>query len=95
MWDVACADKQILITNNKYIGKNLFYEFIQPFLKTGLLTANDKKWMKRRRILTPAFHFNILNGFSLTFRYEYSKLLIVKLLIFELDWWIMYLLYRR
>lgn len=50
------------------------YTFLQPFLGTGLLTSTGKKWHQRRRILTPGFHFNILQDFFGVFKDESKKL---------------------
>ncbi|XP_041632748.1 uncharacterized protein [Drosophila kikkawai] len=55
------------------ITKGLVYNFLQPFLRTGLLTSTGKKWHARRKMLTPTFHFNILNQFQEIFKAESQK----------------------
>ncbi|XP_023247321.1 cytochrome P450 4C1, partial [Copidosoma floridanum] len=53
-------DLEILLTSKNHINKNFGYFYFTPWLKSGLLTSRSDYWFHRRRILTPAFHFNIL-----------------------------------
>ncbi|XP_059620238.1 probable cytochrome P450 4ac1 [Phlebotomus argentipes] len=61
------------MSSSKHSDKSFLYFFLHPFLGTGLLTANGKKWQQRRRILTPTFHFNILKEFLTIFHEECEK----------------------
>ena len=54
---------QAVLKSTKLIDKSHVYNFLHPWLGTGLLTSAGRKWSKRRRLLTPAFHFNILRDF--------------------------------
>ena len=56
-------DAEILLSMTKEAHKGSFYHIIQPFIKTGLITSNGKKWSDRRKLLTPTFHFNILKEY--------------------------------
>uniref|UniRef100_UPI003B82E0CD cytochrome P450 4C1-like n=1 Tax=Chelonus insularis TaxID=460826 RepID=UPI003B82E0CD len=57
-------DIQILLSSNKNIRKSMFYDFLHPWLKDGLLTSTGEKWRTRRKILTPAFHLNNLQEYT-------------------------------
>jgi len=54
------------------------YDFLKPWLGEGLVTSNRNKWKMRRKILTPAFHFRILNDF-LPIMNEHANVLVGKL----------------
>ncbi|XP_045494873.1 cytochrome P450 4C1-like isoform X1 [Colias croceus] len=57
-------DVEAVIQGTKYNSKGYLYSFIEPWLKDGLLLSKGKKWHIRRKMMTPAFHFNILNNFK-------------------------------
>jgi cytochrome P450 len=51
------------MNNSKFMDKSFEYNLIHPWLKTGLLTSSGEKWLQRRRLITPSFHFDILKDF--------------------------------
>ena len=64
------------------ITKSDEYDFIKPWLGTGLLTSTGKKWSNRRKIITPTFHFKILEQFVEIFD-EQSDTFVKKLAHFK------------
>ncbi|KAL7735211.1 hypothetical protein ACLKA6_016127 [Drosophila palustris] len=74
VYNIIDAENAELVLNNpSLITKGLIYDFLQPALRTGLLTSADKKWHSRRKMLTPTFHFNILGQFEEVFKAESLK----------------------
>lgn len=71
---IKATDAEKVLGSVKHMEKSVMYDFIQPFLKTGLLTSSGDKWHTRRRLLTPAFHFDILKEFVEIFKEESDRL---------------------
>ncbi|XP_061402650.1 cytochrome P450 4p1-like [Musca vetustissima] len=67
---IDAESAELVLNDSRLLAKGVVYEFLHPFLKTGLLTSTGKKWYTRRRLLTPTFHFNILQHFMDTFKHE-------------------------
>lgn len=67
---IACLspeDAEVILGNNFEITKGDAYDFLLPWIGDGLLTSTGKKWHKHRKMLTPAFHFKILDEFVQVF----------------------------
>ncbi|XP_058064550.1 cytochrome P450 4c3-like [Anopheles bellator] len=58
----ATAVEKIL-SSGKNIEKGRDYDLLKPWIGSGLLTSHAAKWYQRRKLLTPSFHFKILNNF--------------------------------
>uniref|UniRef100_A0A7M5V396 Cytochrome P450 n=1 Tax=Clytia hemisphaerica TaxID=252671 RepID=A0A7M5V396_9CNID len=52
-----------LLSNSRYLKKSWGYVFLEALIGKGLVTSDGELWKERRRLITPAFHFGILNGF--------------------------------
>jgi cytochrome P450 family 4 len=67
---IRAKDAEKILNSAKHLEKSNVYDLLHPFLKTGLLTSSGEKWYARRKLLTPAFHFNILKEFCDIFKYD-------------------------
>ncbi|KAH8355317.1 hypothetical protein KR093_010765 [Drosophila rubida] len=54
---------EAILSSQQTITKNNLYGLLQCWLGTGLLLSTGKKWFRRRKIITPTFHFKILEQF--------------------------------
>lgn len=54
----------IMSSSTLYMAKSRMYGLMRSWLGDGLLLSSGKKWHKRRKIITPAFHFSILEQFT-------------------------------
>ncbi|XP_037818738.1 cytochrome P450 4d1 isoform X2 [Lucilia sericata] len=61
MMDVKYA--ACVLSSNTLLVKSMEYDFLRNWLCEGLLISRPPKWFKRRRILTAAFHFHILEQY--------------------------------
>ncbi|CRK93462.1 CLUMA_CG006998, isoform A [Clunio marinus] len=66
---------EIILTNNKFLSKSSQYSFLNASLGDGLLFSTNQKWFTRRRIITPTFHFKILEQFFEVFIKHNQKLM--------------------
>ncbi|KAL7306904.1 hypothetical protein TKK_0001063 [Trichogramma kaykai] len=70
---------ELILGTTRHIDKSSDYQYLRPWLGTGLLTSSGPKWHSRRKILTPTFHFNILDDFVQVFG-EQTEILVKKLI---------------
>nr|APH81395.1 cytochrome P450 CYP4EB1 [Tigriopus kingsejongensis] len=66
---------EAILNSNVHIEKSAEYYPLEAWLGTGLLLATGPKWRGRRKLLTPAFHFRILEDAVETFN-RYSQQLV-------------------
>ncbi|XP_058981586.1 probable cytochrome P450 4ac1 isoform X2 [Musca domestica] len=71
----TAEDAAELFQSTTLLDKSVIYKYLIPFLGDGLLISSDRKWFNRRKCLTPAFHFNVLQTFNDIFKEESLKLL--------------------
>uniref|UniRef100_A0A1I8Q1E1 Cytochrome P450 n=1 Tax=Stomoxys calcitrans TaxID=35570 RepID=A0A1I8Q1E1_STOCA len=72
---VRAEDAAEVFKSTSLIQKSPFYKYLKQFLGDGLLVSSGSKWSYRRKMLTPAFHFSILQTFNDILREESLKLL--------------------
>ncbi|GMR62062.1 hypothetical protein PMAYCL1PPCAC_32257 [Pristionchus mayeri] len=58
---------KFICESNEEILKGKDYEFLRPWVGSGLMLSIGKKWKDRRRALTHVFHFTMLEGYTMTF----------------------------
>ncbi|GMS91995.1 hypothetical protein PENTCL1PPCAC_14170, partial [Pristionchus entomophagus] len=54
------------LDSNEEITKGEEYDAFVPWLGRGLITSTGDKWRGRRKMLTPTFHFSMLEGYVTT-----------------------------
>ena len=82
---VVVSDPKVvegILSSQKLLDKTDEYERVKVWLGTGLLISSGKKWHQRRKIITPSFHFQILEKF-VEIMDEQGKVLISKLEPFD------------
>ncbi|XP_042241114.1 cytochrome P450 4C1-like isoform X2 [Homarus americanus] len=65
---------QSLLTSQENLDKSAIYNLVHPWLGQGLLTSTGSRWQTHRKLLTPAFHFKILEEFMGVFNSQGNKL---------------------
>ncbi|XP_014474605.1 PREDICTED: cytochrome P450 4c3-like [Dinoponera quadriceps] len=54
---------QPLLKSSTHIDKSLEYEYLKPWLGTGLVTSNGEIWHRRRKMLSSTFHSCLLSDY--------------------------------
>ncbi|XP_055952933.1 cytochrome P450 4C1-like isoform X2 [Argiope bruennichi] len=78
---------QVLLSDKDLIEKSSEYKLMVPWLGTGLITSGGAKWRKHRKLLTPNFHFSLLEK-SISVFQQQSEILVSKLELRVEESWI-------
>lgn len=54
---------QAVLSDSKILDKSSSYDVLKPWLGSGLITGTGEVWKASRKLVTPAFHFKILEQF--------------------------------
>lgn len=54
---------EAILSSNVNLNKSFIYRMMKPWMGNGVLTSDKEIWRTRRKILTPAFHFKILDNY--------------------------------
>jgi len=54
---------EIFLKGNKHTVKSSEYEYVSSWICQGLVTSHGDRWRRKRKLLTPTFHFDILKDF--------------------------------
>ena len=54
---------QSILKDQEFDKKDFAYQFLIPWLGEGILISEGQKWHHRRKMLTAAFHYSILESF--------------------------------
>ncbi|KAH8387419.1 hypothetical protein KR093_006935, partial [Drosophila rubida] len=68
-------DTEAVLGSSQLLDKAEEYDFLRRWLNEGLLVSRGRKWHQRRRIITPAFHFRILEQYVEIFERQTRQLI--------------------
>ncbi|XP_047365703.1 cytochrome P450 4C1-like [Vespa velutina] len=66
---------EVILRSTTNIKKSSIYDSLKPWLGYGLVTSSGSKWHQDRKLITPAFHFSMLDNFMIVML-EKSEILI-------------------
>ncbi|XP_005177401.2 probable cytochrome P450 4d14 [Musca domestica] len=69
---------ETILSSQGFISKAFIYDMLSPWLGDGLLLSSGSKWHSRRKMLTPTYHFKILEQFVEVFDQQ-SRVLVKRL----------------
>ncbi|GAB0098948.1 Probable cytochrome P450 4s3 [Sergentomyia squamirostris] len=78
LYITVADDVKDILSSPNLLHKAEIRKLIEPWLGQGLLISGAAKWSKNRKLLTPAFHFNILKLYQKSME-ECSDILVKKL----------------
>ncbi|XP_050081729.1 cytochrome P450 4d2-like [Anopheles aquasalis] len=58
---------EVIVTSPAFAAKSQEYDKVSEWIGNGLLVSRGPKWFSRRKVITPGFHFKILEDFVPTF----------------------------
>ncbi|XP_037559555.1 cytochrome P450 4V2 [Dermacentor silvarum] len=63
---IATTPKSIeaVLTNSQNLNKAFLYEMMKPWIGNGILMIEKGKWRSRRKVISPAFHFRVLDDYA-------------------------------
>ncbi|KAF7286409.1 hypothetical protein GWI33_005329 [Rhynchophorus ferrugineus] len=64
-----------LLASTIHLSKSDGYDLFKPWLGDGLLVSSGMKWKTRRKMITPTFHFKVLEDFMQIFNYQINIML--------------------
>ncbi|XP_038154841.1 cytochrome P450 4F3 isoform X1 [Cyprinodon tularosa] len=65
----------LMASANITVKDELIYGHLRPWLGNSLLISSKDEWFRKRRLLTPAFHFDILKNYIVTFNSSTNTML--------------------
>lgn len=71
-------DVEVLLSSNKLAVKSDQYRYLKCWMHDGLLLSHGRKYQQRRKLVSPTFHFKMLEDFLSCFQ-EHSLVLVQQL----------------